>query len=384
MGSGEGYQSKTSLANYRKSREALRRCEVSAPTHTPVLVKEVIEALAVQPGGRYIDCTLGSGGHAAAIMSRSLPGGQLLGIDADPNAIKTARARLEAYKDSILLINENSVNLQAICIKYDFRPVHGILFDLGLSSLQLNGDNRGFSFKRNAPLDMRLNPSQKTTAADIINTSSEDDLAHLIKAYGEERRSRQIARYIVRERPIETTLQLTRTIEHAIGGRRGKIHPATKTFQALRIAVNHELEHLEAALKQAISLLGFEGRLVVISYHSLEDRIVKHFMQQEAKDCICPPGTPACICNHTARLKLIRKRVITPSPEEVKINPRSRSAKLRVAERIITQDEHISRRDEQYKVIERSYLSEGANNGGWRRPIMLEKLRQTFSAAYAR
>jgi 16S rRNA (cytosine1402-N4)-methyltransferase len=141
---------------------------VSAPTHTPVLVKEVIEALAVQPGGRYIDCTLGSGGHAAAIMSHSLPGGQLLGIDADPNAIKTAGARLEAYKDSILLVNENSVNLQAICIKYDFRPVHGILFDLGLSSLQLNGDNRGFSFKRNAPLDMRLNPTQKVTAADII------------------------------------------------------------------------------------------------------------------------------------------------------------------------------------------------------------------------
>jgi 16S rRNA (cytosine1402-N4)-methyltransferase len=173
-------------------------------------------------------------------------------------------------------------------------------------------------------------------------------------------------------------------IEHATGGRRGKIHPATKTFQALRIAVNHELEHLEVALKQAINLLGFEGRLVVISYHSLEDRIVKRFMQQEAKDCICPPGTPTCICNHTARLRLIKKRVITPSPEEIKVNPRSRSAKLRVAERLITQDEHITKRDEQYKAIERSYLSEGANNGGWRRPIMLEKLRQTFSAAYAR
>ncbi len=357
---------------------------MSAPTHIPVLVKEVIEALAVQPGGRYIDCTLGGGGHAAAILSRGLPGGQLLGIDADPNAIKTARARLEAYKDSILLVNENSVNLQAICIKYDFLPVHGILFDLGLSSLQLNGDNRGFSFKRNAPLDMRLNPTQKVTAADIINTSSEGDLAHLIKAYGEERRSRQIARCIVKERPIQTTLQLTKTIEHAIGGRRGKIHPATKTFQALRIAVNHELEHLEAALKQAINLLGFEGRLVVISYHSLEDRIVKRFMQQEAKDCICPPSTPTCICNHTARLRLIKKRVVIPSPEEVKINPRSRSAKLRVAERIITQDEHITNRDEQYKVIEKSYLSEGANNGGWRRPIMLKRLRQTFSAAYAR
>ena len=346
-----------------------------APTHIPVLLKETIDALAVQPGGRYIDCTLGSGGHATAILDHSSPGGQLLGIDADPEAIKIARANLEAYSGSILLINENFINLQAICIKYDFLPVHGILFDLGLSSLQLNGNGRGFSFQREAPLDMRLSPSQEVTAADIVNTHPESKLAHLIKTYGEERYSHKIAHRIVQERPVKTTLQLARIIEQAVGSRRGKIHPATRTFQALRIAVNQELEHLEATLKQAINLLGFGGRLVVISYHSLEDRIVKQFMQQESKDCICPPGTPICICGHTACLKLINKKAITPSLAEVQLNPRSRSAKLRAAERlIITQSQ-----DEQYETIEKLCLSVGVKTGGWRNPTLLKKLRQAFA-----
>ena len=329
---------------------------MSAPTHIPVLVKETIEALAVQPGGRYIDCTLGGGGHAAAILDRSSPGGQLLGIDADPKAIKIAKTRLRAYSGSTLLINENFVNLQAICSKHGFLPVHGILFDLGLSSLQLNGNNRGFSFQHEAPLDMRLNPKQEVTAADIINTSSESELAQLIKTYGEEDRSHKIAHYIVKERPLKTTLQLVRTIEQAIGSKRGRIHPATRTFQALRIAVNHELERLEATLKQVINLLGFEGRLVVISYHSLEDRIVKQFMQQESKDCICPPGIPTCVCGHTACLRLINKKVITPSPEEVRLNPRSRSAKLRAAEHLITQGK-------QYKTTERLRSPVGVKTG---------------------
>ena len=346
---------------------------MSTFVHIPVLVKETIEALAVQPGGRYIDCTLGAGGHAAAILEHSSPGGQLLGIDADPEAIKVAEAKLQAYSGSTLLINENFVNLRAICIKYDFHPVHGILFDLGLSSLQLDSDTRGFSFQHDAPLDMRLSPSQEITAADIINTSSEAELAHIIKTYGEEAYSHQIAHRIVQERPIEASLQLVRAIERAVGGRKGRIHPATKTFQALRIAVNHELEYLEAALKQAINLLGFEGRLVVISYNSLEDRIVKQLTQRESKDCICPPGTPICICGHTACLWLINKRVITPSPTEVQLNPRSRSAKLRAAERIITQDES-------YKVAEKLnfLLAEGEANG-WRRAALLKKLRMTFS-----
>jgi len=345
---------------------------MSAPTHIPVLVQEAIEALAVQPGGRYIDCTLGAGGHAAAILDRSSPGGQLLGIDADPEAIEIAKARLEAYSSSSLLVNENFIDLEAICIKYDFLPVHGILFDLGLSSLQLNSHNRGFSFQHDAPLDMRLSPSQEITAADIVNTSSETELAHLIKIYGEESYSHQIARRIVQERPIKTTLQLVRTIEQAVGGRRGRLHPATRTFQALRIAVNHELEHLETALKQAINLLGYEGKLVVISYHSLEDRIVKQLMQQESKDCICPPGVPTCVCGHRACLRLVNKRVITPSPTEVKFNPRSRSAKLRVAERLIAQDEY-------YRSAEEYGSSAQLNVEGWRRPALLKKLRATFS-----
>ena len=350
----------------------MRSLIMSAPTHIPVLLQETIETLAVQPGGRYIDCTLGAGGHTAAILDRSSPGGQLLGIDADPEAIEKVKVRLEAYNNSILLVNGNFVDLEAICIKYDFFPVHGILFDLGLSSLQLNNHGRGFSFQHNASLDMRLSSSQEVTAADIINTSSEAELAQLIKTYGEEAHSHQIAHRVVQERPINTTLQLVQAIEQAVGGRRGRLHPATKTFQALRIAVNHELEYLETALKQAINLLGFEGKLVVISYHSLEDRIVKQLMQQETKDCICPPSVPTCVCGHRARLRLINKRVITPSPAEVQFNPRSRSAKLRVAERIITHDEY-------YGAAEEHSFSAHPDTEGWRRPALLKKLRVAFS-----
>ena len=343
-----------------------------APTHIPVLLNETIEALAVGPGGRYIDCTLGGGGHAAAILDHSSPGGQLLGIDADPRAIEIARARLIAYGNSVKIINENFVELEAICIKNDFLPVHGILFDLGLSSLQLNGSGRGFSFGHDAPLDMRYSPGQQLSAADIVNTYSEAELAHLIRTYGEEGYSRRIARWILKERPIRTTLELAQVIERAVGGRKGRLHPATKTFQALRIAVNHELEYLEAALKQAVSLLGFEGRLVVISYHSLEDRIVKRFMSQESKDCICPPGIPSCVCQHTARLRLVSKRVITPSPVEVESNPRSRSAKLRVAERVITQDELRA-------TAERLLFLGDTNGGRWRQPAQLKEVLQCFN-----
>ena len=292
---------------------------MSALTHMPVLLEETIEALAVRSGGRYIDCTLGAGGHALAILERSAPGGQLLGIDADPEAIAAARTRLEAYQSSTLLVNDNFVNLRAIATEHDFSPVHGILFDLGLSSLQLESRGRGFSFQGDDPLDMRLSPDQEVTAADIINTSSEAELAQLIRTLGEERYSRRIARRIVQERPIKTARELAGVIERAVGGRRGRIHPATRTFQALRIAVNHELEHLSSVLEQASSLLGLGGRLVVISYHSLEDRMVKRFMQEEAKK---------------AHLKLVYKKVVTPSLAEVHFNPRSRSAKLRAAERI--------------------------------------------------
>ena len=338
------------------------------------MVEETLKALSVQPGGRYVDCTLGGGGHAAAILERSSPGGQLLGIDADPKAIEAAMERLAPY-DSISLVNDNFVNLEAICYKYDFVPVNGILLDLGLSSLQLGGEDRGFSFQQRAPLDMRFSPDQELTAAEVVNTYPEAELAHLIRMYGEESWARSIARRIVQERPINTTLELAQIVERAVGGRKGKIHPATKTFQALRILVNNELGSLQLALKQAVNLLGFEGRLVVISYHSLEDRIVKQFMQQEAKDCICPPGIPTCTCGHTASLKILNKRVIVPSPMEIENNPRSRSAKLRAAERIISEDE-------QFKLIERLGASPEVkeHGNGWRRPTLLKLLRTAFDA----
>jgi len=343
-------------------------------SHTPVLLSETLRALAVMPGGRYIDCTLGGGGHAAAILDHSSPGGQLLGIDADPKALEAARDRLQNYRNSTLLINDNFVNLQSICIKYDFSPVHGILFDLGLSSLQLNGNGRGFSFQYDAPLDMRFSPHQKVTAADIVNTTPEAKLARIIREYGEEIYSHRIASHIIKQRPVKTTLQLARLIEKAVGGRRGKLHPATKTFQALRIAVNHELEYLETALRQAIDLLGFEGRLAVISYHSLEDRIVKRLMQREARGCICPPGTPICVCGHLPRLRLINRRVINPSVREIDLNPRSRSARLRAAERVITQgDCYATTEDQAFITI--------AKSRGWRRPALIKKIRMAFLAA---
>jgi len=300
--------------------------------HQPVLVTETLAALNVQPGGRYIDCTVGSGGHAAAILETSAPGGQLLGIEADPDALKVAQVRLQGK--AAILINDNFANLKAICQKYGFHPVQGILFDLGLSSLQLNRNSRGFSFQRDAPLDMRFSPDQQLTAADIVNTLPEAELADIIRQYGEERYSRQIARNIVRKRPLRTTLDLAQLVLETLGSRRGRIHPATRTFQALRIAVNRELENLEAALPQAVELLEQGGRLVVISYHSLEDRLVKHLMRSQSQRCICPPGTPVCICEHNPTLGLVNKRVITPSATEVAANPRSRSAKLRVAERL--------------------------------------------------
>jgi 16S rRNA (cytosine1402-N4)-methyltransferase len=302
--------------------------------HTPVLLEETIELLVVQPGGRYIDCTLGTGGHAAAILEESSPGGELLGIDADPEAIKIAKARLQPYDRAFLLVNSNFENLESICIRCNFRPVHGILFDLGMSSLQLESPNRGFSFKLDAPLDMRFGPSQELTAADIVNTFSESELVSILETYGEEHRSRRIAKQIVVNRPINTALQLARTVERAVGGNGRRIHPATKTFQALRITVNQELKHLQETLKQAVNLLGFGGRLVVISYHSLEDRLVKEFFHQESRGCICPPDIPVCICGHEARLKLVTKKVVTPQSSEIEANPRSRSAKLRAVERI--------------------------------------------------
>ena len=306
----------------------------NSPSHEPVMLEECLNALQIQLGGRYVDCTVGGGGHALAILEESSPGGQLLGLDADRSAIRVAEARLKAYKKDAILVNENFKYLENICIRYGYSPVNGVLFDLGMSSLQLEEAGRGFSFRQDSPLDMRYSDKQVLTAADIVNTYPESELAQVLFRYGEERRSRQIARRIVERRPLGTTLELAHVVAQAAGGVRGRIHPATKTFQALRIAVNQELENLELALEQALNILGSGGRIVVISFHSLEDRLVKDFFRREAQWCICPPGMPACICEHTPRLRKGSSKAIMPSPAEVQTNPRSRSARMRVGERI--------------------------------------------------
>jgi 16S rRNA (cytosine1402-N4)-methyltransferase len=309
---------------------------MSVPVHVPVLLDEVLAGLQPQRGGYFVDCTVGLGGHAAAILEKISPSGRLLGIDADPEAIKLSQDKLSDYGEAVTLVNDNFANLEAICRRYHFHPVDGILFDLGVSSLQLDTAERGFSFHLDAPLNMRFDPGQGLTASDIVNSFSEQELAKLIEKYGEERHSRRIARYIVQNRPIATTVELTRLVKQASGAPtcRGKIHPATRTFMALRIAVNSELQNLELALKQTIGLLRPGGRLIVISYHSLEDRIVKQFMRDAASGCLCPPGTVICRCGHTPTLKLISRKVIKPTSLEMESNPRSRSAKLRIAERL--------------------------------------------------
>jgi len=289
----------------------------SLPIHVPVMVDEAIEGLQPQPGGCFVDCTVGLGGHAQAILGRILPSGRLLGIDVDPEAIRLAQVELSDYGRAVILINDNFVNLEAICREYDFYPVDGILFDLGISSWQLDTAQRGFSFQREAPLDMRFDPMQELTASDIVNKLPEQELTRIIKEYGEEHHPRRIAKQIVRSRPITSTLRLAQVVEQVLGSRRGRIHPATRTFMALRIAVNRELENLKVALEQTISLLRFHGRLVVISYHSLEDRIVKKFMRNEADNCT---------------LGLISRKVIKPTSLEIESNPRSRSARMRIAE----------------------------------------------------
>lgn len=304
--------------------------------HIPVLYEEVLAALDVKAGKRYIDCTVGGGGHALGILERSSPDGKLLGLDADPEALKIATERLAAFASRLVLVNENFVNLSKVAHEHGFVPADGIFFDLGVSTIQLESLDRGFSFRVDSPLDMRFDPRQKVTAAELVNKLSEQELAVLLYRYGEEPRAKAIAKAVVRARqkgPIETTGQLVRIIERVIPAR-GRIHPATRTFQALRIAVNSELENLESALQQAIEILAPEGRIAVISFHSLEDRLVKQFFAFEARGCICPPGLPICTCGHKPRLEILTKKPIVASDEEVRRNPRSRSAKLRVARRL--------------------------------------------------
>jgi len=303
--------------------------------HEPVMPREVIAALNVRPGGRYVDCTVGGGGHAEAILDSASPGGSLVGIDADPEAVALARERLARFGDAVAVIEGNFRDVEAICRERGFAPVNGVLFDLGLSSMQLASATRGFSFRVEAPLNMRFGPGPQRTASYWVNEASEAELADILWRFGEERQSRRIARAIVRRRPLATTTELAKAVEQAVGRRPGsQSHPATKTFQALRIAVNQELAVLAEALPRAHGLLGFGSRLVVISYHSLEDRIVKQYFARESRDCVCPPGQPVCTCGHKATLRPVTRGALTPSAEEVAANPRSRSAKLRAAERL--------------------------------------------------
>ena len=312
-------------------------------THRPVLLHEVIEYLAPRSGGLYIDGTVGEGGHASAILQVAAPGGRLLGIDLDPQALERAGSRLQEYRDLFVPARASYAHVAEVADDLGFRPADGILLDLGLSSLQLGDSGRGFSFQREEPLDMRYDPEGDLTTADIVNRYPQEELARILSSYGEEPRAKAIARAVAGERPLRSTRDLADLVLRVYGGRRGRTHPATRTFQALRIAVNSELDNVRTGLEAAISLLKPLGRLAVISYHSLEDRIVKETMAREARDCICPPRLPACVCGHTASLKILSRKIITPSREEILGNPSSRSARMRVAERLTGQ---ANRREE--------------------------------------
>ncbi len=305
--------------------------------HVPVLFQEVLDSLRVRPGGQYIDATVGGGGHAAGILAALSSDGYLLGLDRDPAALETARARLVAGDARVRLVHSSFGHLAQVARDNDCVPADGVLFDLGLSSLQLADSERGFAFVTDGPLDMRFDPaSGGDTAADLVNYLSVEELTALLFRYGEEKQARRIVEAIVEARPLRTTGELAAIVKQAVGaGRRHKrIHPATQTFQALRIAVNDELGILESVLPQAVEILAPGGRLAVISFHSLEDRLVKRFLRRESRDCVCAPEAPACVCDHRATLRLITRKLIRPTTDEVAANPRARSALLRVAERL--------------------------------------------------
>jgi 16S rRNA (cytosine1402-N4)-methyltransferase len=304
--------------------------------HISVLYQEVLDTLKPIPGGRYIDGTVGAGGHSRGILELSSPDGKLLGFDRDPEALALAENQLAEFGDRVELIQGSYSDLILHLNNRNWHDIDGILLDLGLSSMQLDIPERGFSFRNHGPLDMRFDPDQPFSAADIINNYSRDDLADLIYKYGEERSSRKIADAIIANRPLESTKDLADIIAGAIGRSSRKIHPATLTFQALRIAVNNELEALEAFLPQALEALKPGGRLAIIAFHSLEDRIVKRFFRQESRDCICPPEVPICVCGHKAQLEEITRRPIRPKEKETLENPRARSAKLRVGKKFFS------------------------------------------------
>jgi len=304
--------------------------------HVPVLSKEAIAFLQPRPGAVAVDCTLGGGGHSRLLLDAIQPGGRLLAIDRDPAAVAGGRAQLSGFEPPATVVRGDFADVDRIAREHGFDQVDAVLFDFGISSDQLDDPDRGFSFREPGPLDMRMDPGQPTTAEELVNQLSERELAGIIRRYGEERWAARIAQFIVRRRPLSTTRDLAAAVEAAIprGAWPRDIHPATRTFQAIRIAVNDELGSIELGLKAALSILSPGGRMAAISFHSLEDRTVKSFFIAESKDCICPPQQPVCTCAHRASLRLLTRRAIQPSEEEVRANPRSRSARLRAAERI--------------------------------------------------
>lgn len=309
------------------------------PFHDPVLSREAVEHLEVRSGLVYVDATAGEGGHSLALLQASAPSGSVLGIDKDPRSLARAQKRLSSFGTRFQAVAGNYADIQKIARDAQYPATDGVLIDLGLSSWQLEASGAGFSFQRDEPLDMRFNPNQTDpNAADLVNLASEDELSRILLNLGEEPKARIIARIIVQSRSegyIETTNQLSAILRRVPGLGRGKrTHPATRTFQALRIAVNDELANLQLGIQGAISLLKTGGRLAIISYHSLEDRIVKQTFVQESSDCICDKTIPVCTCGHKAITRIVNRRIVTPSSPEVKSNPRSRSARMRVVEKL--------------------------------------------------
>jgi 16S rRNA (cytosine1402-N4)-methyltransferase len=316
--------------------------------HISVLGDEIIKYLDPKAGQNFIDCTLGGGGHSARILDLNGPKGKVLAFELDPRAIKAAKSRLKDYKDRIVIVRDSYAHLKDYIKKENLKPIQGIVFDLGLSSDQLDKADRGFSFKDHGSLDMRFDPeNQKLKAEDIILNWSESELLKIFYEYGEVKQTKRLVQGIIawrktflkqKQKELKTSMFVSAILEilniKESNLKKHRIHPATQIFQALRIAVNSELDNISKALPQALDILESGGRIAVISFHSLEDRIVKHYFKQMSQGCICPPESPVCNCNNKAKLKIITKKVIEPSANEISANRRSRSAKLRVAEKI--------------------------------------------------
>ncbi len=308
--------------------------------HIPVLFHEIMDIMAPQPGEVFVDCTLGGGGHSRGFLERISPDGTLIGIDQDTNALAAAQQNLAEFGDRVTYVHSNYSNLDEILNTYAPDGVDGILFDIGVSSHQLDEKDRGFSYMQDAPLDMRMDQSRSMTARDVVNTYSEDELHRILKEYGEERWAKRIAKFIVEfrsQKPIETTGELVDIIKRAIpkGAREEGSHPAKRTFQAIRIEVNDELGVLERTIETAVKHLRIGGRVGIISFHSLEDRIVKEKFRYLASDCICPPELPFCNCDKVAEVEILTRKPVTATPEELEMNSRSKSAKFRAVEKIV-------------------------------------------------